>query len=180
MPEKFEILGCKMKHILKYVIVFVIFLLAINLNAAIFKGICVKVIDGDTIVLYVNKKVLHIRFEAIDCPELKQDFGEDAKKFTNSMTFKKEVSVHIKAYDKYNRIVGRAYVNDQDLSLELVKAGLAWHDKKNHPDKTLAKAHKKAKKSKIGLWSKPSPMTPWFFRAIQKKSKDSEQKETQE
>jgi len=52
----------------------------------------------------------------------------------------------------------------RDLSLELVKAGMAWHYRKYSDDPVLAAAEKKARAARLGLWSMPNPVPPWEFR----------------
>ena len=42
-----------------------------------------------------------------------------------AMVFGKEVTVRVKELDRYGRTVGRVFVEDTDVSLELVRAGLA-------------------------------------------------------
>jgi endonuclease YncB( thermonuclease family) len=159
-----------MKKNLKNVFLFVIVLAAFNLSAASLTGTCIRITDGDSIAIWVHNKVIDVELEGIDCPEISQDFGKEAKDFTSSKTFKKKVTVHIKSYDSEGRVVGRAFVDDKDLSLELVNAGLAWHDKKHNSDKILSKAQKRAKKNKTGLWSKPKPTAPWLYRKTQEET----------
>ncbi len=147
---------------------FVIITAALNLSAATFTGTCIRISDGDSIAILVHNKVVEIELDGIDCPEISQDFGKEAKDFTSSKIFKKKVTVHIKSYDSIGRVVGRVLVDDKDLSLELIKEGLAWYDKQYGSDKVLKKEQKKAKKRKKGLWSEPNPVAPWVYRKTQK------------
>jgi endonuclease YncB( thermonuclease family) len=73
---------------------------------------------------------IKIRLEGIDCPEMGQDFGARAKQFTSDLVFGKEVQIKEYYPDRYGRMVARVAVAEQDVSLELIKAGLAWHFKK--------------------------------------------------
>ena len=50
------------------------------------------------------------------------------------------------------------------MSLELIKAGLAWHYKRYSSDPVLAKAEEQARRQKLGLWSMPNPIPPWEYR----------------
>jgi len=165
---KFLILGRKMKRNFINLFYFVILTVALNLSAATFTGTCIRISDGDSIAVWVHSKVVEIELDGIDCPEISQDFGKEAKDFTSSKIFKKKVTVHIKSYDSIGRVVGRVLIDDKNLSLELIKAGLAWYDKQHGSDKTLKKAQKKAKKNKKGLWSKPNPVAPWIYKKTQK------------
>ena len=165
---KFLILGRKMKKNFKNLFFFIIIFAAFNLSAATFSGTCIRISDGDSIAVWVHNKVVEIELDGIDCPEISQDFGKEAKNFASSKIFKKKVTVQIKSYDSLGRVVGRVLVDDKDLSLELVKEGLAWYDKQYGSDKILKKEQKKAKKSKKGLWSESNPVAPWIYRKTQK------------
>lgn len=61
-------------------------------------------------------------------------------------------------------MVARVAVAEQDVSLELIKAGLAWHFKKYSSDPVLAGAEVEARKAKVGLWSMPGAVPPWEWR----------------
>ena len=129
-----------------------------------FSGKCVGVIDGDTIRVMRDGRAVKIRLEGIDCPERGQDFSNIAKKFTSSLVFGEIVSIQIKEFDHYGRIVGRVSIRSKDLSLELVKAGLAWHYKKYSSDTRLAQAEQQARTGGKGLWVLPDPSPPWKYR----------------
>ena len=42
----------------------------------------------------------------------------------------KTVDVDYSKYDRYQRILGKVFVNGEDANLEQVEAGMAWHYKK--------------------------------------------------
>lgn len=133
------------------------------LSAATFSGKCVGIGDGDTISVMKYGRAIKIRLEGIDCPELGQDFGTRAKKFTSGMVYRKIVEVKEYYQDEYKRMVARVYIDSKDLSLELVKAGLAWIFRRGS-DLVLDQAVDQARKQKIGLWSMPYPVPPWEYR----------------
>ena len=129
-----------------------------------YTGKCVGVIDGDTISVMHSGKPVKIRLEGIDCPEMGQDFGTRAKQFTFMLVFGKDVEVREYYPDRYGRMVARILVGGQDVSVELVKAGLAWHYKKYSSDPVLAEAEVEARRAKVGLWSMPGAVPPWEWR----------------
>jgi micrococcal nuclease len=131
---------------------------------ASFSGKVVSVVDGDTIGIMRDGKEVRVRLDGIDCPELGQDFGTKAKQFVSSMVFGKEVTADIVDVDKYGRLVCRVEVDGKDVSLELVKAGLAWHYKQYSNEKALAEAEVAARHDNSGLWSMANPVAPWEFR----------------
>jgi micrococcal nuclease len=130
-----------------------------------FTGTCIGVSDGDTITVLRDRKVsIKVRLEGIDAPELHQDFGQKARKFTAAMVFGKVVTVNVLKNDRYGRSVARVMVNGKDVSLELVRAGLAWHYRHYSRDPALARAEADARAKKRGLWSMPAPVPPWDYR----------------
>jgi len=128
-----------------------------------FSGKCVGIGDGDTISVMRYGRAVKVRLEGIDCPELGQAFGTRAKRFTSAMVFRKIVDVREYDKDEYDRIVARVYVEGKDLSLELVRAGLAWRFRRSS-DLVLDKAEAQARTQKRGLWSTPNPIPPWEYR----------------
>ena len=129
-----------------------------------FTGKCVGVTDGDTISVMRDGKAEKVRLEGIDCPEKGQDFGTRAKQFTSGLVFGKVVRVHEVTRDQWGRIVGRVYAGEEDVSLELVKAGMAWHFKKYSSELLLDEAEDAARAAGVGLWSVHQPMPPWEYR----------------
>ena len=78
--------------------------------------------------------------------------------------FGKHVHVLPKENDKYGRLVARVLIDEKDVSLELVKAGLAWHYKEYSDDSMLAAAEQQARAERAGIWSLPDPIPPWEQR----------------
>ena len=131
---------------------------------AVFKGWCVKVIEGDRVVIYVNKKMLNVRLAFIDCPEHDQPYGQEATEFTTSLVLKKKVQVEIESYGENEQMIGRVIIDGKDLSMTLIESGLAWYYKEHGSERYLSKAQRKARKNKTGLWSQKKPVPPWEFR----------------
>jgi len=68
--------------------------------------------------------------------------------------------------DRYERIVGRIYVDDLDVSAEMVRPGAAWVYGKYAEDQHLYKLEDEARSAKRGLWGLPEAerMPPWEWR----------------
>jgi len=125
----------------------------------------VGVHDGDSItVLTSSNQQIKVRLEGIDCPELKQDYGQKAKQYTSSLCFQKQVRIETTGKDRYGRTLAFVYVGNTCINKELLKAGMAWHFKKYNNNSELARIENVARSKKIGLWSRPSPKPPWDFR----------------
>jgi endonuclease YncB( thermonuclease family) len=129
-----------------------------------FAGKVVGVTDGDTISVMRDGRSVRVRLEGIDCPERGQDFGARAEQFTSEMAFGKDAAVEVRDVDRYGRLVARVTVGGEDVSLALVRSGLAWHYTKYSRDPELAEAEMAAKSAQLGLWSRSDPIPPWEFR----------------
>lgn len=133
------------------------------------EGKVIGVKDGDTIEVLHQGKPLKVRLFGIDSPEKKQAFGDIAKEFTSRASFGKNVTIVKKGTDKYRRLLGIVFLpSGENLNHELVRHGLAWRYKYSK-DPILGELEKEAQKKKVGLWSHPSPLSPWDFRKIKRK-----------
>jgi endonuclease YncB( thermonuclease family) len=137
----------------------------------IIQGKVVSVADGDTITVLDAEKTQHkIRLQGIDAPEKAQAFGAKSKQALYEMVHGKTVQVSFEKSDKYGRILGKVLLDGQDICLQQIKAGLAWHYKKYQNQQPLADrdaysaSETAAKNEKLGLWSDPRPVAPWDFR----------------
>src|SRR6516164_5237333 len=86
-----------------------------------FTGKVVKIADGDTITVLLEKTQHRIRLEGIDAPEKGQAYGTKARQALADKVFGKTIRVEWKKRDRYGRIIGRVYLDKQDISLEMVK-----------------------------------------------------------
>jgi endonuclease YncB( thermonuclease family) len=134
-------------------------------------GQVVGVSDGDTITLLDANKTQHkIRLAGIDAPEKAQPFGQASKKSLSDLIFNKQVNVHWEKKDRYQRVLGKVILGEQDICLEQVKRGMAWHYKQYQRDQTPEDrmrydlAEKEARANRIGLWSDEEPIEPSMFR----------------
>lgn len=134
-------------------------------------GRVVRVTDGDTIVILDQQKTQHkIRLQGIDAPERGQAFGTKSKEHLSDSIAGKFVVVEYNKRDRYERIVGKVLMNNEDMNLEQVKAGLAWHYKKYQNEQTssdrvkYSDAELEARRVGRGLWADISPVPPWEYR----------------
>lgn len=146
--------------------IFLIVFTALNLLSAEMTGKVVSVADGDTITIIENldNGRFKIRLYGIDAPEKKQDFGQKAKQYLSSLIFGKVVKIKFTEIDRYGRIIGKVYLNDNEINIEMLKAGMAWHYSRYDQTSTYITAEKQARKNGIGLWSMKNPIPPWNFR----------------
>lgn len=156
----------KIAETMRRLVIFVAFCLSTGILAqpSQIAAVVVSVSDGDTLWVQQKSLRMHIRLFGIDCPEIGQHFGEEAKQLTATKSLGKRVSIEIKDTDNYGRFVSRVRIDGEDLSLALVSAGLAWYYRQFTSDANLEAGEGSARKSRIGLWREPSPVAPWDFR----------------
>jgi endonuclease YncB( thermonuclease family) len=106
----------------------------------------------------------------IDAPEKSQAFGSEAKQTLSNYIYKKEVSVEYKKLDKYKRIFGKVTLDGQDICLQMIREGMAWHYteyeiEQSKTDRELYReAEAKAREVNLGLWVEKQAVSPWIFR----------------
>ena len=147
-----------------------LFFLACSVHAETLTGYVTEITDGDTIVvLDADHKQHRIRLAGIDAPERHQAFGSRSTESIAKLTFKKNVTVVWKKEDR-GRPIGKVMVNGVDVSLEQVKAGMAWWYRKYAKEQSPAdrrlyqQAEQQAQAQRLGLWADTNPTPPWDFR----------------
>lgn len=144
---------------------------AITCQAAEVSGQVVGITDGDTItVLDIAQHQHQIRLMGIDAPEKRQAFGQRSKQSLSELVFGRSVTVETKKKDRYGRDIGKVLLDGQDVNLEQVRRGMAWHYKAYEREQSAADrqmytdAEEQARKARVGLWNDADPVPPWEFR----------------
>jgi micrococcal nuclease len=154
-----------MRFLLPRALAVALLLVGAPVRAESFAAKVIAVHDGDTIsVLRHGRERLRVRIDGIDCPELYQHYGRRAKQLTGDLAFGRMVTVVPVDEDAYGRLVARIRVDGEDLSLALVRRGLAWHYKRYSSDPALANAERQARADRVGLWAQSNPVPPWEWR----------------
>jgi len=148
------------------------------IQAGTLTGRVVRISDGDTLVVLDANNAQHkIRLTGIDAPERGQAFGTKSKEHLSDAVAGKFVVVEYEKRDRYERILGKVLLSGEDMNLEQIKAGLAWHYKKYQNEQTTADRVKysdmerEARMAKRGLWQDADPMPPWDYRKGEWKQK---------
>ena len=137
----------------------------------------VRVIDGDTIVVKIDGKILKVRLLGIDCPETEAhrnkpfeynsitnltyltEWGLKAKEFTKKHLEGKIVELEFDETaglrDKYGRLLAYVYVNGTDFNALLIEKGLArvYVEGVFKKKEDYIELERIAKNNKVGLWS---------------------------
>ena len=137
-----------------------------------FSAKVVSITDGDTVdVLGPDNVTYVIRLAGIDAPEHDQAFGTQSTQHLTSMISGKTVTLECENERSYGRLICKILLpNAEDVDLDQVKAGMAWHYKQFQDEQSpadreaYATAECAAMKAKLGLWSDPHPVQPQDFR----------------
>ena len=130
-----------------------------------FSGICVRVLDGDTITIADEGQNLHrIRITGLDAPALGQPYGQQAKAELEELILGKEVAIIPMGIDKYKRELAslqiKTAIGQIDVAECMINKGAAfdWGGK-------YYKAQEYAKANRLGVWQDIKfQERPWFYR----------------
>lgn len=134
-------------------------------------GRVIAVADGDTLTLLdADKRQHRIRLDGIDAPEKAQPFGDRSRQSLRALAHDHAAVAHCPKTDRYGRRVCQVVIDGQDVGLEQVRRGLAWHFKRYENEQTpgdrhaYAEAETEARVDRRGLWRDATPQPPWAFR----------------
>lgn len=144
-----------------------------------FAGDVVRIIDGDTVVVLVDRQQVRVRLADIDAPESGQAFGSRSRQSLADMIFRQQVRVIEKDTDRYGRTLGVIYATqcaqvnscvDYNVNAQMVHAGMAWAYRfRDRPtDPQMFAIEQEARAARRGLWSDPHAQEPWKWRRDQK------------
>jgi len=135
-------------------------------------GKVTDVADGDTIkVLTQVGQQSEIRLEGIDAPESRQAYGAESTRNLSNLVSGKTVNLTCTGIDQYGRLTCKVLLpNGDDVDLEQIKAGLAWHYKQYQrlqsatDRQNYGAAEDTARRAHLGLWADAHPIQPQDFR----------------
>ena len=128
------------------------------------EGKVVRIVDGDTVDILVNRKPARIRLYGIDAPERGQPYSTQAKRQLGDWIAGEHVRAIIVDRDRYGRAVARIQYRGNDISERMVGAGLAWwYRQHSQKDRALQSLEQQARKQRKGLWAQPA-VPPWEWR----------------
>lgn len=150
-----------------YFILFISFLLIIDVSAKTIDVEFSKCVDGDTAKFIYKEEEITARFLAIDTPETVhptkevEEFGKEASEYTcnklkNAKEIKLEYDKDSDKLDKYNRHLVWVFIDDILLQNKLVSKGYAsvaylYGDYKYTDE--LEKLEQDAEDKKLGIWA---------------------------
>ncbi len=137
-------------------------------------GRVIAIADGDTLTVLDASNAQHkIRLAGIDAPEKAQPFGTKAREQLAGKVFKQTVRVEVIDVDRYHREVGRIYLGDRFINLEMVQDGNAWRYPQYDKPGEFTAAEADAREHNRGLWVDRDPVPPWEWRKMKRRPKSA-------
>jgi len=131
------------------------------------EGKVVRIADGDTITVLVDRKQVRVRLSEIDAPERGQDFSQRSRQELADLVFGKEVKIVTHGKDRYGRVIGDVFVGGKLVNEIMVREGWAWNFVKYSRSPRLAEIEREGRAERRGLWAGKNPVPPWEYRAEQ-------------
>ena len=122
-----------------------------------------SVTDGDTVRGTINGQSYRIRLQCIDAPEIRQDYGSQARNQLSRLIGNGRVEFEQDDVDRYGRLLGYIYVNGRNINREMVSRGAAWNYE-YYCGNRFAREMRSAYRARRGLWSRSNPISPYCFR----------------
>ena len=136
------------------------------LSWADFAARVVTVHEGDRLTIRHDGRSETIHLKSIDCPELKQPYGKQAKHVTAAFVGNRDVVVRGLTRDKQGRVSAEVLLHDgRNVGHELLKEGLAWWQRPASSNASLERFEELARAEGKGLWSESHPVPPWKWKA---------------
>jgi micrococcal nuclease len=154
-----------MKHRLMAGLVLALAALYPTLSWADFVARVVTVHEGDRLTIRHDGRSEIIYLQDVDCPELKQPHGKQAKHAIAAYVGNRDVVVRSLKRDRHGRTTAEIFLQDgRNVGHELVKEGLAWSRPDTSQDQSLVEVEQLARAERKGLWSEPNPVPPWKWK----------------
>ena len=142
------------------------------LSWADFGARVVTVHEGDRLTVRHDGRSETIHLKGIDCPELKQPYGKQAKHAMAAYVGNRDVVVRGLTRDKQGRVSAEVLLHDgRNVGRELLKEGLAWWQRSAASDPSFEVLEELARASGKGLWADSDPVPPWKWKASKKSSR---------
>ncbi|HSA85204.1 MAG TPA: thermonuclease family protein [Nitrospira sp.] len=147
---------------------------ATTVAGAEFAARVLMVHEGDRLTIHHQgrKDMVHLR--NVDCPELKQPYGKQAKHATAAYIANREVIVRDLKRDRQGRMTADILLPDgRRIAQALVKEGLAWVQPGASGDQALKDMEELARAAGTGLWAEPNPVPPWKWKSTKSARHDN-------
>jgi endonuclease YncB( thermonuclease family) len=132
----------------------------------------IAVHEGDRLTIHHEGRKDTVYLKDIDCPELKQPYGKQARLATAAYVGNRDVVVRALTRDRQGRVTAEIVLQDgRIVAHELLKEGLAWLRPHTAQNRDLGEVEQLARAAGKGLWSDPNPVPPWKWKVPKKASR---------
>ena len=154
-----------MKHHLMAGLMLALVVVYPTLSWADFVARVVTVHEGDRLTIRHDGRSEIIYLQDVDCPELKQPHGKQARHAMAAYVGNRDVVVRSLKRDRHGRATAEIFLQDgRNVAQELVKEGLAWLRPDMLQSQSLGEVEQLARAERKGLWSEPNPVPPWKWK----------------
>ena len=115
----------------RYILLLVIFFIAVEVQAASLFGKVIEVNSGDVITVFNLNRPVRVKLLGVDAPELDQAFGDVAKKHLSDLVYDKSSWLSIPALLRTAVCTGRVLLDNADIGAQMIRDGAAWFDANN-------------------------------------------------
>lgn len=147
----------------------VIILPGVSIAGSIYESPVTRISDGDTFSIRYQENIFKIRVFGIDCPEMGQTYGEEAKAFVQRiLPIGRAIKWEYLYTDRFKRAVAIVYLSDgSTLQEALIQEGLAWVYER-YCDRPICEdwrsMESQARAKGVGLWLRADSIPPWEWR----------------
>jgi micrococcal nuclease len=171
MVEGRVVHGIMSKHHILVGLVLALLTACPTLSWADFVAKVVTVHEGDRLTIRHNGRSETIRLKDVDCPDLQQPYGKQAKLAMAAYVGNREVVVRGLTRDKQGRVSAEILLHDgRNVGREMLKEGLAWWQRSTSSNASFEVIEELAKAAGKGLWADSNPVPPWKWKAPKKTS----------
>lgn len=143
------------------------------IHATILPVHIISAVDGDTIKVQDASGMKYlVSLSGVDAPEITQAHGKVAKEYLCQLICDKDVILSFNKLNTKGEVLSVVFLNGKDVSLIMLKNGMAWQDigdkevlsSANYSN--YARVENIARIQNAGLWQEGINVSPWRWRQI--------------
>lgn len=126
-----------------------------------------RIIDGDSLIVYVGGRQLEVRLWGIDSPEYDQPGSQMSAAALQRLTSAKTVRLHIRYQDRFGRSVAELFQAGSSINEQMVSGGYSWvhpYFCKGSVCRSWKRLEEEAQRKGSGIWSLDNPIPPWQWK----------------
>ena len=156
----------KVVHILLLILLLAVRVVSSSASSnTVLRGLVVDAVDGETITLDVDRRLVKIRLCAVTAPKNNHSFAPIARSHLSLLSKGKQAQVEYNGLDRDGIIIGVVTIDQMDVGLQMIRDGAALYNRAYEGDVPIQSRHlydeseKAAQAESRGIWQssiKPS------------------------